>query len=106
MIRFSKTTNALRTSEIRDLMSLAVRPDIISFSGGMPGNDLFPIEEINTIYNRLTYHEKQVAFQYGPTPGYPPLLESLKDFLRKNRISSGDKHTHQSIYRSGRCFDN
>ena len=83
MIRFSKSVSSLRTSEIRDLMGLATRPDIISFAGGMPGNELFPVEEIDEIYNDLPLDIKQTAFQYGPTPGYPPLLESLKEYLKK-----------------------
>ena len=82
-LRFSKSVSSLRTSEIRDLMSLAIRPDIISFAGGMPGNELFPVEEIDEIYNHLPLDSKQTAFQYGPTPGYPPLLESLKEYLKK-----------------------
>ena len=86
MIRFSQTVNSLRTSEIRDLMSLATRPDIISFAGGMPGNELFPVREISAIYNNLPLALKQTSFQYGPTSGYPPLLESLKEFLRKKRL--------------------
>jgi len=86
MIHFSKAVSSLRTSEIRDLMSLATRPDIISFAGGMPGNELFPVEEIDKIYNGLPLDIKQTAFQYGPTPGYPPLLESLKEFLRKKGL--------------------
>jgi 2-aminoadipate transaminase len=84
--RFSKATSALRTSAIRDLMSLAIRPDIISFSGGMPGNDLFPIDEVDRIYSDLDILKKQAAFQYGPTSGYPPLLESLKFFLSKKGL--------------------
>jgi 2-aminoadipate transaminase len=83
MIHFSKSVSSLRTSEIRDLMSLATRPDIISFAGGMPGNELFPVEEIDDIYNNLPLPDKQTAFQYGPTPGYPPLLQSLKEYLAK-----------------------
>ena len=43
---------------------------------------LFPVEEIDTIYNELPRPVKETAFQYGPTPGYPPLLESLTGFLR------------------------
>ncbi|MGD0037008.1 MAG: PLP-dependent aminotransferase family protein [Bacteroidota bacterium] len=83
MIRYSRSVSSLRTSEIRDLMGLATRPDIISFAGGMPGNELFPVEEIDEIYNNLPLDIKQTAFQYGPTPGYPPLLESLKEYLKK-----------------------
>jgi DNA-binding transcriptional MocR family regulator len=67
-------------------MSLATRPDIISFAGGMPGNELFPTKEIDDIYNHLPLDIKRTAFQYGPTPGYPPLLESLKEFLRKKNL--------------------
>lgn len=86
MIQYSKAVSSLRTSEIRDLMSLATRPDIISFAGGMPGNELFPVEEIDEIYNNLPLNIKQTSFQYGPTPGYPPLLESLTEFLRKKGL--------------------
>jgi DNA-binding transcriptional MocR family regulator len=86
MIPYSKAVSSLRTSEIRDLMGLATRPDIISFAGGMPGNELFPVEEIDEIYNNLALNIKQTAFQYGPTSGYPPLLESLKEFLRKKDL--------------------
>jgi 2-aminoadipate transaminase len=87
MYRFSKSVSSLRTSEIRDLMSLATRPDIISFAGGMPGNELFPVDEIDEIYRNLPLGAKQTAFQYGPTPGHPPLLESLKEYLRKKGMA-------------------
>ncbi len=86
MIKFSKAVDALRTSEIRDLMSIATRPDIISFAGGMPGNELFPIDEIDAIYNGLPLALKQTAFQYGPTSGYPPLLDTLAGFLRRKGL--------------------
>ncbi len=86
MLKFSKSLSSMRTSEIRDLMGLAIRPDIISFAGGMPGNELFPVEEISELYNNLPLEVKQTAFQYGPTPGYPPLLESLKEFLGKKGL--------------------
>lgn len=62
-------------------MSLASAPDMISFAGGMPGNELFPLEEMDRIYNRLTVREKQAALQYGPTTGMPSLLESLSGYL-------------------------
>lgn len=83
---FSSSTNALRTSEIRDLMSLANKPRLILFSGGMPDNDLFPLEEIDFIYNNLTPQEKKIAMQYGPTSGLPQLLASLSEFLEKKGL--------------------
>jgi 2-aminoadipate transaminase len=82
MVEFSKSAQSMRSSEIRRLMALAADPSIISFSGGMPANDLFPIAALDEIYNGLSLREKQVAMQYGPTTGYPPLLLSLKAYLR------------------------
>ncbi|MBN1462359.1 MAG: PLP-dependent aminotransferase family protein [Paludibacteraceae bacterium] len=82
MTRFASTIQFLRSSEIRDLMSLATAPGIISFAGGMPGNDLFPLNEVDEIYNSLSVKEKQVAMQYGPTNGLPNLLESLNEYLK------------------------
>jgi 2-aminoadipate transaminase len=86
MPTFSSSVNSLRSSEIRDLMSLATKPGIISFAGGMPDNDLFPIEIIDEIYNNLSVKEKQAAMQYGPTNGLPTLLESVGEYLEKKGL--------------------
>ncbi|NTV05458.1 MAG: PLP-dependent aminotransferase family protein [Chlorobiaceae bacterium] len=86
MPRFSKAVSSLRSSEIRDLMTLASRPDIISFAGGMPGNELFPVQEVEELFHELDSKKKQSAFQYGPTPGLPSLLESLAGFLEKKGL--------------------
>jgi len=88
---FSQTVQHIRSSEIRDLMKLATRPDIISFAGGMPNNDLFPVAEVDEIILNMEPDIKKVAFQYGPTSGYPPLLETLKQYL-KNKGLPVDTH--------------
>lgn len=87
MFNFSNSVKNLRSSEIRDLMSLANKPDMILFSGGMPDNDLFPLDEIDAIYNNLSPQEKKIAMQYGPTNGLPQLLESLTLFLEDKGLS-------------------
>ena len=86
MARFAKSVESLRSSQIRDLMSLAMRPDVISFAGGMPGNELFPLRYIDEILLGLTEREKQIAMQYGPTTGLPQLQESLSDFLKNKKL--------------------
>jgi len=88
---FSQTVQHIRSSEIRDLMKLATRPDIISFAGGMPNNDLFPVAQVDEIILNMNPDIKKVAFQYGPTSGYPPLLETLKQYL-KNKGLPVDTH--------------
>jgi 2-aminoadipate transaminase len=89
MTRFASSVANLRSSEIRDLMSLATAPDMISFAGGMPGNELFPLETIDRIYQSFTEKEKQTALQYAPTAGLPQLLESLSDYLEKKGLPVG-----------------
>jgi DNA-binding transcriptional MocR family regulator len=95
---FSTTVNHIRSSEIRDLMKLATRPDVISFAGGMPNNHLFPVEEVDEIFRNLPLEKKETAFQYGPTSGYPPLLDTLKEYLRKKGLPVD---THKLIVTTG-----
>jgi 2-aminoadipate transaminase len=82
MTEFSTSVKNLRSSEIRRLMSLSADPSIISFTGGMPCNDIFPVDVIDDIWSGLSRSVKQAAFQYGPTSGYPPLIEALKKYLK------------------------
>ncbi len=86
MPNFSQTVQHIRSSEIRELMKLATRPDVISFAGGMPNNNLFPIDEVDEIMLKMDKEKKKIAFQYGPTSGYPPLLNTLKEYLRKKGL--------------------
>ncbi len=86
MPQFSSSAKNMRSSEIRKLMKLAADPSIISFSGGMPNNELFPCEVVEELYINLPLIEKQNAFQYSPTSGYPPLLKSLKKYLRSKGL--------------------
>jgi 2-aminoadipate transaminase len=86
MYNYSISAQNMRSSAIRELMKLSADPSIISFSGGMPNNQLFPCEIVEEVYHNLPVAEKQAAFQYGPTPGYPPLLEVLKEYLRSRGL--------------------
>ena len=83
---FSSSAKSMRSSEIRRLMQLAADPSIISFAGGMPANSLFPIDTVDELWRGLSLKDKQVAMQYGPTTGFPPLLDSLKEYLRSKGL--------------------
>ncbi|MBD3421210.1 MAG: aminotransferase class I/II-fold pyridoxal phosphate-dependent enzyme [Chitinivibrionales bacterium] len=86
MIAFSQAATQMRSSEIRRLMKLAADPAIISFAGGMPNNSLFPVEQVDELMRRIALEHKQAGFQYSPTSGYPPLLDTVRALLRKKRI--------------------
>jgi DNA-binding transcriptional MocR family regulator len=86
MYNFSRKVNSEHSEDIKALMQHAVGKHLISFAGGMPNNDLFPVKEIDEIYNGLSDEIKRVGFQYGPTSGYPPLVRNLKTYLKNKGL--------------------
>lgn len=67
----------MHSEDIKMMMKQASGAGLISFAGGMPNNDLFPVQQIDRIWNGLPEQLKKLCFQYGPTTGYPPLVSSL-----------------------------
>ncbi|MFC4625373.1 PLP-dependent aminotransferase family protein [Daeguia caeni] len=64
----------MRASEIRELLKLLERPDIISFAGGIPDPKLFPHEAFQAAYSDiLSGQESNAALQYSVSEGYKPL---------------------------------
>lgn len=68
-------TAHLRSSAIRDLLSVTQRPEVISLAGGLPAPDSFPSEELRAITDRLLRDDPQALLQYSTTEGHQPLRE-------------------------------
>jgi len=86
MYAFSNAVNSMHSEDIKLLLKMSSGKNMISFAGGMPNNDLFPVKQIDEIYNSLSENKKKLCFQYGPTSGYPPLVRSLENHLRKKGL--------------------
>jgi len=71
--RFSERANQLQSSVIREILKVTQRPDIISFAGGLPSPETFPVAEMKAAFDKVLSENGKVALQYGPTDGYPPL---------------------------------
>jgi 2-aminoadipate transaminase len=67
----------MASSTIRELLKLAEDPDIISFGGGMPAPEVFPIEKIAEACQYVLQNLSAIALQYGSTEGYLPLREMI-----------------------------
>jgi DNA-binding transcriptional MocR family regulator len=80
----------LRASEIRELLKLIARPEIISFAGGIPDPAMFPLDAITKSYEALLRDPSaaQVAFQYSISEGYPPLREWIQGYLAGHGIAA------------------
>lgn len=90
MFKFSNAVNSMHSEDIKLLMKQSSGKNLISFAGGMPNNDLFPINGIDEIYNNLPKNLKKLCFQYGPVSGYPPLIKSIENYLSDKGLKIED----------------
>ncbi len=67
----------MKASEIRELLKLTAQPDIISFAGGLPAPELFPVEEIAKVSHDLVMKEGRQLLQYATTEGRPTLRAKI-----------------------------
>ncbi|MFB2561585.1 PLP-dependent aminotransferase family protein [Rhizobium sp. IMFF44] len=75
---FATRSSRMRASEIRELLKLLERPDIISFAGGIPDPALFPDAEFKHAYADIfSGPTVNAALQYSVSEGYKPLREWL-----------------------------
>ncbi|MBB2710641.1 UNVERIFIED_ORG: hypothetical protein GGE64_002844 [Rhizobium etli] len=75
---FASRSSRMRASEIRELLKLLDRPDIISFAGGIPDPALFPDQEFKQAYADIFAGPAvNSALQYSVSEGYKPLREWL-----------------------------
>ena len=75
--RYAHRMQKMGSSVIRELLKLTEQPDIISFAGGLPAPDVFPVEEFRTACNYVLDHFGPQALQYSTTEGYKPLREMI-----------------------------
>ncbi len=70
---FAERMNILRASDIREILKITQRPEVISFAGGLPAPEFFPTREIAEVACRVLEREGTRALQYSTTEGHPPL---------------------------------
>lgn len=84
MWQFSKRASALQSSAIREILKITELPEVISFAGGLPSPNTFPITQIkHAVDGIMNSDEAFSALQYGPTEGYKPLREWVANLLNQ-----------------------
>lgn len=76
-LKYSSRMDKTKASEIRELLKLTIRPEVISFAGGLPAPELFPVEEMKIVSQKVLEENGREALQYSPTEGFPPLREKI-----------------------------
>ena len=81
---FAERTKQMKRSTVREILKLTSKPEVISFAGGLPAPELFPIERIREATDTVLQERGQEAMQYSTTEGMPELRE-----LIARRLSAG-----------------
>ena len=84
---YSDRAGKMRKSEIRELLKVTQDPEIISFAGGLPNPQSFPIQDLKGIVQIVLDHHGKVALQYGTTQG----INELREMITERSIREGMK---------------
>ena len=79
---FSENVKGMKRSTIRELLKLIQDPEIISFAGGLPSPESFPIKELQSIITKMMETEAGMALQYGATEGDMLLRSQLVEVYK------------------------
>lgn len=97
--RYSDKVLGMRPSIIRELLKQMSDPSLISFAGGNPAADSFPVADIRAFSDKLLETDPVGMLQYSVTEGYGPLREACRDFA--NRKWTVVKKSDEVIITSG-----
>ena len=96
--RYAHRTKSMGSSVIRELLKLTEQPDIISFAGGLPAPEVFPVKEFQAACNAVLQQHGAQALQYSTTEGHRPLREMI---ARHNARYSVDVTADNILITSG-----
>ncbi|WP_018932086.1 PLP-dependent aminotransferase family protein [Gracilibacillus lacisalsi] len=82
---FSDRVKYLKSSAVRDILKVINQGNIISFAGGLPEEDLFPVKAVDEAFHKAITTNKK-ALQYGETEGVPQLRELLADRMKQKGL--------------------
>ncbi|HOS83832.1 MAG TPA: PLP-dependent aminotransferase family protein [Bacteroidales bacterium] len=76
---FADRISDVPKSFIREILKVAISPNIISFAGGLPNRDLFPVQALKEASNRVFDADAGDALQYSTTEGYLALRKYISE---------------------------
>lgn len=85
--RYAQRTGRVSSSTIRELLKLTEKGDVISFAGGLPAPEVFPVAEFQAACHKVLEEMGPKALQYGTTEGYRPLREMIVRHMARYKIN-------------------
>src|SRR5512147_1680591 len=110
--RYAHRMQKMGSSVIRELLKLTEQPDIISFAGGLPAPEVFPLKQFREACNYVLENCGAQALQYSTTEGYAPLREMIARHTARYSVEIGPENilitsgSQQALDFLGRLFIN
>ena len=86
--RYAQRMHGVSSSIIRELLKFTQKPGLISFAGGLPAPDVFPIQRFEEAAARILKENGPDALQYSTTEGYLPLRELIAAKMNRYGIKA------------------
>jgi 2-aminoadipate transaminase len=108
--KFCDRCQMMSSSVIREILKFTQMPDVISFAGGLPAPELFPIREFEEACAHVLSTSGEQALQYGLTEGFMPLKEALAEKMQKYGVPAEPQNilltngSQQALDLIGRIF--
>src|SRR5678815_6058217 len=84
--RYSLRARECKSSTIRELLKISEQPGMISFAGGLPAGEVFPVQRFQEACQKVLATHAGPALQYGATEGYEPLREMIARHMARYAI--------------------
>ncbi|HEX8149896.1 MAG TPA: PLP-dependent aminotransferase family protein [Pyrinomonadaceae bacterium] len=84
---FARRLSGMGASAIREILKVTERPEVISFAGGLPAPEVFPVEDLARAHAEVFAEEGAQACQYSTTEGWGPLREWIAARMRKRGVA-------------------
>jgi len=84
--RFARRMNKIPRSFVREILKVTDDEDMISFAGGLPNPQSFPVEAIKDATSRVLTEDGEKVLQYSTTEGYRPLRELIAQRYKKQGL--------------------
>lgn len=85
--KFAARTAHMKRSTVREILKLTARPEVISFAGGLPAPELFPVERIREATDTVLAERGREALQYSTTEGMRELREWIAQRMSSDALT-------------------
>lgn len=83
---YANRMSHVKGSAARAMLKITRNPEVISFAGGLPAPELFPVEEFKQMSKLVLEENGANALQYGPAEGYEPLRKQIAERMKKSSV--------------------